>query len=65
MKKWSILLLIVAVPATRLLAQENATAELTSELDTYRAKHIQEKILSIRIRSFTWPARSAGLNYTS
>jgi hypothetical protein len=44
MKKLSILLLVFAIPATRLLAQETATAELTSELDAYRAKHIQEKI---------------------
>jgi hypothetical protein len=44
MKKLSILLLVFGIPATRLLAQETATAELTSELDAYRAKHIQEKI---------------------
>jgi hypothetical protein len=44
MKKLSFLFLIVAIPAARLLAQENAAAQLTSELDSYRAKHIQEKI---------------------
>ena len=44
MKKLFFLLLVLAVSAVRLLAQETATAQLTSELDSYRAKHIQEKI---------------------
>ena len=44
MKKLSFLLLIFAVPAARLVAQDPATAQLTGELDAYRSKHIQEKI---------------------
>jgi hypothetical protein len=44
MKKLSFLLLVLIVPATRLLAQETATDQLTSDLESYRAKHIQEKI---------------------
>lgn len=44
MKRASFFLLILVVPAARLLAQEAATAVLTEELDRYHSKHLQEKV---------------------
>lgn len=35
---------MAGLPLARLLAQETATAQLASELDSYRTQHIQEKI---------------------
>ena len=64
MKKLFFLLLVLAVSAVRLLAQETATAQLTSELDSYRAKHIQEKIFVHTDKEFYLAGRSAGLNCT-
>src|SRR5579872_2878615 len=42
--KITLFLLTACIPLGRLLAQDAATAELSKQLDLYRAKHFQEKV---------------------